>query len=94
MFDLISAFGEQSQQTGTSQYQLQFTVKNPYQNVMNVFRLFILDSLLLPWRTGQTYSSLIQVLHFPIWSFPEHFEFYFTNQIWSVNIGKLTTLVN
>ena len=56
---------------GTRQNQLQFTITNPYQIVMNVSRLFVLDSHLsavfygkgaisndnIIIRLGQTYSS-------------------------------------
>ena len=42
---------------GTNQYQLQFTIANPYQIVMNVSCLFVLDPLLSAGRPGQTYSS-------------------------------------
>ena len=41
----------------TNQYQLQFTITNPYQIVMNVSCLFVLDSLLSAERPGKTYSS-------------------------------------
>ena len=67
---------------------------NPYLNVLNVSSLFVLDSHLSAERAGQTYSSSIHVLNLPIWSYPEFTESYFTDQVGSINIGKLKTSVN
>ena len=41
---------------GTNQYQLQLSIANPYQIVMNVSCLFVLDPLLSAERPGQTYT--------------------------------------